>query len=176
MKAGTMNTRIQGRVWKFGHNIDTDAMAPWKTMNASWEERRAHVLHTRPGFVDQVAAGDIIVAGRNWGCGSSREQATENIKRLGVAAVVAESFGRIFFRNAIAIALPGIVCPGVHDAFEEGDEMIIDLESSGIKNSTRGTALTGQPYTPDMLRILKKGGLMNVLRERLGLPEEGRRP
>jgi len=168
-----METRIQGRVWKFGHNIDTDAMAPWKSISSSWEERRAHVLQIRPGFVDQVQPGDIIVAGRNWGCGSSREQAAENIKRLGIAAVVAESFGRIFFRNAIAIALPGVACPGIYDAFEEGDSIAIDLESSRVTNQTRPIdqvppiELTGQPYTKEMLDILQKGGLMNVLKDRI---------
>jgi 3-isopropylmalate/(R)-2-methylmalate dehydratase small subunit len=168
-----METRIKGRVWKFGHNIDTDAMAPWKSISSSWEERRAHVLHIRPGFIDLVQKGDIIVAGRNWGCGSSREPAAENITRLGVAAVVAESFGRIFFRNAIAIALPGIVCPGIHDAFEEGDIMMIDLDTCRVTNQTRPAELTGQPYTKEMLDIHQKGGLMNVLKDRIARTQEG---
>jgi len=163
-----MGIGIEGRVWKFGDNVDTDVMAPWKTLNLGWEERRDSVLHTRPGFVNEVRPGDIVVAGRNWGCGSSREQAAENMKRLGVAAVVAESFGRIYFRNSIAIALPAVVCPGVHGAFEEGDRMELDLSTCLVRNVTRGLQLKGQPYTQEMLSIVEKGGLMNLLRERLG--------
>lgn len=168
-----MNECIVAKVWKFGHNVDTDVLAPWKTISASWEARRKDVLHIRPGFVDQVQTGDIVVAGRNWGCGSSREQAAENIKKLGIAAVVAESFGRIFFRNAIALALPCIVCAGVHAAFEEGDEMAIEVKTALVENRTRGIRLQGQPYTAEMLGIIAKGGLMNVLKERLALAQRG---
>lgn len=159
--------QLKGKVWKFGDDIDTDVMAPWKSISAAWEERKKDVLHIRPGFVDQVAAGDIIVAGRNWGCGSSREQAAENIQKLGVAAVLAESFGRIFFRNAIALALPCLVCPGVQAAFAEGEEALLDLETALVENRTRGTRLQGQPYTLQMIEIIEKGGLMAVLAERL---------
>jgi 3-isopropylmalate dehydratase small subunit len=162
-----METVIRGRVWKFGHNVDTDVMAPWSSLGQPWEERRKLILHIRPGFVEQVRSGDIIVAGGNWGCGSSREHAPENLKRLGIAAVVAESFGRIYFRNSVAIAFPNIACPGVHDAFDEGDEMELDLATARVRNLTRGVELQGQPYTPEMLSILEKGGLLNVLRERL---------
>jgi 3-isopropylmalate/(R)-2-methylmalate dehydratase small subunit len=125
------------------------------------------MLHIRPGFVENVRSGDIIVAGRNWGCGSSREQAPENLKLLGLGAVVAESFGRIYFRNSIAIAFPNIVCPGVWEAFEEGDEMELDLETAVVRNLTRAAELRGQPYTQAMLHIVEQGGLLNVLQERL---------
>lgn len=162
-----MNSHIKGKVWKFGHNIDTDVLAPWSSISASWEERKKDVLHIRPGFVDQVQPGDIILAGRNWGCGSSREQAAENVKKLGVAAVVAESFGRIFFRNAIALALPSVVCPGVHEAFEEGDELDLDLKTAVIENKTRNLRLQGHPYTDEMIEIIDKGGILEVLKERL---------
>lgn len=161
--------QLRGKVWKFGDNIDTDVMAPWKSISATWEERKKHVLHIRPGFVNQVAAGDIIVAGRNWGCGSSREQAAENIQKLGVAAVVAESFGRIFFRNAIALALPCLVCPGVYTAFKEGEEAAIELETALVENCTRGIRLQGQPYTLQMIEIIEKGGLLGVLKEYLSI-------
>ncbi len=162
-----MDTLIRGRVWKFGHNVDTDVMAPWSAINQPWEERRKVILHIRPEFAEQMKPGDIIVAGRNWGCGSSRENAPENLKNLGVGAIVAESYGRIFFRNSIAIALPNIACPGVHDAFEEGDEMELDLETSVVRNLTRSTELNGRPYTSEMLNIVEKGGLIEVLKERL---------
>ncbi len=159
--------KITGKVWKFGDNIDTDVLAPWKSINLSWEERKNDVMHIRPGFVDQVQEGDIIVAGRNWGCGSSREAAPQNMKNLKIAAIIAESFGRIFFRNSIAIALPSIVCPGIHNGFNEGDLLELDFESCRIRNVTKNTAFQGQPYTEDMLAIIEKGGLMNQLKERL---------
>ena len=158
---------IRGKVWKFGNNIDTDVMAPWTSIGESWEERRKVILHNRPGFVDQVKRGDIIVAGENWGCGSSRENAPANLKELGLAAIIAESFGRIYFRNAIAIAFPNVACAGVHDAFDEGDELELDLETATVKNLSKNTVLTSQPYTPEMIQIIAKGGLMNVLKEKI---------
>jgi 3-isopropylmalate/(R)-2-methylmalate dehydratase small subunit len=158
---------IRGRVWKFGDNVNTDLMAPWDTIGQPWEEIRRLVLHTRPEFAEQVQPGDVIVAGRNWGCGSSREQAPQNLKSLGIAAVVAESFGRIYFRNSIAIAFPHLACPGVAVAFEDGDEIEIELETARIRNLSRGTELRGQPYTPEMLEIVEKGGLMALLKGRL---------
>ena len=166
--------RIRGRVWKFGHNVDTDVMAPWKTLSQLWEERRSSVLHPRPEFVEQVQPGDIIVAGRNWGCGSSREQAAENLKLLGLGAVVAESFGRIYFRNCIAIAFPNVVCPGAWEAFEEGDELELELATAKVRNLTRSGELPGQPYTEGMLEIIEKGGLLKVLEERLKGGEDTR--
>ena len=162
-----MNSTIKGKVWKFGDNVDTDVMAPWNSMGEPWEERRKVILHNRPGFVDQVEPGDIIVAGENWGCGSSRENAPANLKELGLGAVLAESFGRIYFRNSIAIAFPNVACAGVHEAFDEGDELELDLETATVKNLTKNTVLTGQPYTGEMIKIIKKGGLMNVLKERM---------
>jgi 3-isopropylmalate/(R)-2-methylmalate dehydratase small subunit len=162
-----VETTIRSRVWKFDHDVDTDVMAPWNSLGLPWEERRKAMLHIRPGFVENVRSGDIIVAGRNWGCGSSREQAPENLKLLGLGAVVAESFGRIYFRNSIAIAFPNIVCPGVWEAFEEGDEMELDLETAVVRNLTRAAELRGQPYTQAMLHIVEQGGLLNVLQERL---------
>jgi 3-isopropylmalate dehydratase small subunit len=162
-----MEKSINGRVWMFGDNIDTDVLAPGKGLNLEWEERKGFVLNIRPGFVDEVKPGDIIIAGKNWGCGSSREQAAENVKNLGVAAVVAESFGRIFFRNALAIALPAVVCEGVSTSFEEGDTMELDLKQSTIRNPSSGKELDCVPYTDDMLAMIEKGGILNVLKERL---------
>jgi 3-isopropylmalate/(R)-2-methylmalate dehydratase small subunit len=119
-----------------------------------------------------VSPGDIIVAGRNWGCGSSREQAPENVKLLGVGAVIAESFGRIYFRNCVAIAFPNLVCSGIATACEEGDELEVDLGSGLVRNLTRGTELQGEGYTPEMLEIVEKGGLLKMLEERLGAAGE----
>ena len=162
-----MSTLIRGRAWKFGDNIDTDVMAPWNTLSLPWEERRKTVLHIRPEFIERVQPGDIIVAGRNWGCGSSREQAPENLKSLGLGGVLAESFGRIYFRNCVAIAFPNLACPGVHAACEEGDEVEFDIRTGRVSNLTRGTELRANPYTEDMLSIVEQGGLLEVLRHRM---------
>ncbi len=162
-----MSRVIRGRVWKFGDNVDTDVMAPWNTLALPWDERRKTVLHIRPEFVQRVQPGDLIVAGRNWGCGSSREQAPENLKLLGLTAVIAESFGRIYFRNCVAIAFPNLACPGVYAACEEGDEIEVDIGNGRVSNLTRGVELRAHPYTEDMLKIIEQGGLLEVLRQRV---------
>src|SRR3990172_7461501 len=107
---------VRGRVWKFGDDVDTDAMAPWNTLALPLEERRAQLFPGRPGLVAGGGTGALIVGGRIFGCGSSREQAPENLRLLGVAGVVAESFGRIYFRNCVAMAFPNLPCPGLHAA------------------------------------------------------------
>jgi len=170
-----MQSVIRGRVWVFGDNVDTDVMAPWNTLTLPWEERRKAVLAVRPEFVERVQPGDIVVAGRNWGCGSSREQAPENLQLLGVAAVVAESFGRIYFRNCVAIAFPNLACPGIHAACADGDEVEIDVRSGRVHNRTRDLVLQAQRYAPDMLAILDAGGLLEVLKRR-GAAGGGERP
>ncbi len=160
-------TVIRGKVWKFGDNVNTDVMAPGFAFHAPWEEVKKLILHIHPKFTQEVKPGDIIVAGRNWGCGSSREQAPTNLKRLGISCVVAESFGRIFFRNSIAIAFPVIVCPGVTEVFTEGDELELELENSLVKNITTGKELRGELLSADMLAIIKKGGIIAALKERI---------
>ncbi len=164
---------LRGRVWKFGHDVDTDVMAPWGVIARPFEERRGHVLKIRPEFAAEVAPGDLIVAGRNWGCGSSREQAPENLALLGVAAVVAESFGRIYFRNAIAQAFPNVACPGIWEATEDGDELELDLATATVSNRRTGAVLVGQPYTSEMLSIIESGGLLEVLRQKVAAGELG---
>ena len=170
-----MESVIRGRVWVFGDNVDTDVMAPWNTLSLPWEERRKAVLAVRPEFVERVQPGDVVAAGRNWGCGSSREQAPENLQLLGVAAVVAESFGRIYFRNCVAIAFPNLACPGIHAACADGDEVEIDVRSGRVHNRTRDLVLQAQRYAPDMLAILDAGGLLEVLKRR-GASGGGERP
>lgn len=160
-------SELRGRVWKFGHNVDTDVMAPWGVIAKPFEERRPHLLPIRPEFVKEVQPGDLIVAGRNWGCGSSREQAPENLALLGVAAVLAESFGRIYFRNAIARAFPNLTCPGIFEQTEDGDELEVDVRAASVHNLRTGAILQAQPYTPEMLAIIDAGGLLEVLRRRV---------
>jgi 3-isopropylmalate dehydratase small subunit len=162
-----MSASVRGRVWIFGDDVDTDAMAPWSTLTAPWEERRAAILSTRPEFALRVQPGDLIVAGRNFGCGSSREHAPENLKLLGLGGVVAESFGRIYFRNCVAIAFPNLACPGIHAACEDGDDVEFDVRTGCVRNHTRGVDLAAPPWTPDMVEILAQGGLLEVLRRRV---------
>lgn len=157
-----------GRAWCFGDDVDTDVMAPWEGITEPFERRRHRVLHPRPEFAAEVRPGDVVVAGRNWGCGSSREQAPENLKLLGVAVVLAESFGRIYFRNAVAIAFPNLVCPGITGAVREGDELTVDVRAATVHSRRTGAVLRGEPYTPEMLAIIEAGGLLEVLRARFG--------
>ncbi len=160
-------TLIKGKVWKFGDNVNTDVMAPGFAFNAPWEELKRVILHIHPKFTQEAKPGDVIVAGKNWGCGSSREQAPANLKRLGIGCVVAESFGRIYFRNSVALAFPSIVCPRVAEAFDEGDELELELGSARVRNITKGNELKGEPLSKDMLAIIAKGGIIPALRERL---------
>lgn len=157
---------IRGRVWKFGDDIDTDVITPGIYLDAPMDEMRKHVLEVvNPRFASEVRPGDIIVAGRNFGCGSSRETAPEAIKALGIGAVVAASFARIFFRNAIAIGLPIISCPNVAETFDEGQELELDLTNARVRNVTTGAVLQAEALAPEMLDVLTKGGIASLLEE-----------
>lgn len=159
-----MSIVVTGKVWKFGDHINTDYMAPSFVREASWEERKKHILHIHNAFTEGCQPGDVIVAGKNFGCGSSRESAPANLKQLGIGCVVAESFGRIFFRNCIAIALPVVACKGVSDIFEEGDQLQLDFENSLVKNLTTGKEMKGPKLTADLMNIVKEGGILNLLK------------
>ncbi|MBT3549775.1 MAG: 3-isopropylmalate dehydratase [Rhodospirillaceae bacterium] len=156
---------VDGKVWKFGDDINTDFMAPSFSKGMEWEQAKKTILHIHEGFTEGVAEGDVIVAGANFGCGSSRQQAPANLKMLGIGCVVAESFGRIFFRNAVAIALPVMACPGISEAFNEGDDLQLDFEKSLVKNVTQGTEMQGALMPEDLLKIVRAGGVMAVLKE-----------
>ena len=159
-----MGIFVTGKVWKFGDNINTDYMAPSFSENDPWEVRKKHILHIHPVFAEQFKPGDVIVAGKNFGCGSSREEAPENLKRLGVGCVAAESFGRIFFRNCIGIALPILVCKGVSELFDEGDHLEMRFETSLVRNLTKGKEVTGQPLSSNLINIVKMGGILALLK------------
>jgi len=155
---------VKGKVWKFGDSIDTDVITPGKYLTLPMDELRLHVMEPiDPDFSREVKEGDVIVAGRNFGCGSSREQAAEALKSIGIRAVAAESFARIFFRNAIAIGLPVLACDGVSKAFDEGDEMELDLRMAEIRNLTRGTSLVAKKLPKQMLEIIEAGGAISLL-------------
>ena len=160
-----MLTIIRGKTWRFGDNVDTDVITPGIYMDAPMEEMKKHVLESlNPRFPREVEPGDVIVAGKNFGCGSSRETAPDAIKALGVGAVVAESFARIFFRNAVAIGLPILPCPGVASSFEEGEEVEVDIPRAIVRNCTRNITIAGPPLSKDILDILSQGGILTVLK------------
>ena len=158
--------KTRGRIWTFGDNIDTDVIIPATHLQlSSPDQLAAHCMEPiNPGFAQAVRPGDIIVAGRNFGCGSSREHAPVAIKASGVAAVVAGSFARIFFRNAINIGLPVIECQGLREVVSEGDELEIDLDGGSIRQIKNGAAHPIEPYPPFIQTIIEHGGLMNFFR------------
>lgn len=160
---------IQGKVFKYGDDVNTDVIFPGKyTYTISDpKEMAAHALEDLdPSFIQRVEAGDVIVGGRNFGCGSSREQAAVCLREAGVGAVVARSFARIFFRNAINAGLPVLVCPDAVDALSEGDRVTVDLAAGTLSHGDRRFAF---PALPDEVRgILESGGLIPYTRQRLG--------
>ena len=156
---------VTGRVWKFGDNINTDYMHPAFGRDEPWERRKKYILHIHKAFTEVCEPGDVIVAGKNFGCGSSREGAPANLKRLGIGCVVAESFGRIFFRNCIAVALPVMGCRGVFDLFSEGDRLRLDFDSALAKNLSTGKSIQGPRLSPDLVGIVKAGGILELLKK-----------
>ena len=157
---------MKGKVWKFGNDVDTDAISPTKYASDPQETLMKHVLDViNPKFPMEVKPGDIIVAGSNFGCGSSRENAPAVVKALGVGAIVAESFARIFFRNCIAIGLPAVTCSDVSGSFEDGDELELDLGTGKITNLTKGKNIYAQPLPEQMVHMLLQGGILPVLKD-----------
>ena len=160
---------IKGRVFKYGVNVDTDVIIPARYLNLS--EARELAEHCMEDidkeFVHKVKPGDIMVADTNFGCGSSREHAPLAIKGAGVSAVVAKSFARIFFRNAINIGLPLLESAEAVDAAESGDELEIDLAQGKIKNLTRHEEFAAKPYPPFMNDLIAAGGLVEYTKKRL---------
>ncbi len=155
---------IRGRAWKFGHDISTDLLSPGAYAVDPLEVRMIHTLESvNPVFASEVEAGDVVIAGRNFGCGSSRETAPENLKALGVTCVAAESLSRLFMRNAVAIGLPVLICAGVHEAFGDGDEVEIDLAAGTIASGDGERRLQGEPLPPAMRDILAAGGIVALL-------------
>ena len=157
--------QAKGTVFKFGDNVDTDVIIPARYLNSSDPAELAkHCMEDiDKEFVNQVKKGDIIVADKNFGCGSSREHAPIAIKAAGVSCVIAETFARIFYRNAINIGLPIIECPEASRGIEAGDEVEIDFDSGIIYNRTKGTQFQGQAFPPFMQKIIAEGGLINYI-------------
>jgi len=157
---------LHGRVWKLDHDISTDVLSPGPYALDPVEVQKLHVLESvNPAFASEVKPGDVIVAGRNFGCGSSRETAPENLKALGVACVAAESLSRLFMRNAIAVGLPVLICAGVHEAFADEDVIEIDLATGRVVNRANGSELQGDSLPEEMRRILAAGGIIAMLND-----------
>ena len=157
-----------GNVFKYGNNVDTDVIIPARYLNATkGEELAKHCMEDiDKEFVSKVQKGDIIVANKNFGCGSSREHAPLAIKCAGVSCVIAETFARIFYRNAINIGMPINECPEAARAIEGGDVVEIDFDSGVITNKTRNESYQGQAFPPFMQKIIEAGGLVNYINEK----------
>ncbi|MHB0857970.1 MAG: 3-isopropylmalate dehydratase small subunit [Anaerolineae bacterium] len=160
---------ITGRVWKYGDNVDTDAIIPARYLNTSSEaELAAHCMEDiDPTFARKVQPGDMIVAGKNFGCGSSREHAPVAIKASGVSCVIAETFARIFFRNAINIGLPILECAEAAADIEAGQTLEVDLAAGRITNRDSGKVYNATAYPPFMLELIEAGGLIEYTRRKL---------
>jgi 3-isopropylmalate/(R)-2-methylmalate dehydratase small subunit len=156
------------RAWVFGDDVDTDVIVPGRYMKFGIEEIAPHCFETlAPEFASAVRQGDIIVAGRNFGAGSSREQAPAALKHLGVAALVAESFAGLFYRNALNLGLPAVVCAQAK-RIRDGDSVLVDAEAGRIENRTSGETLSCEPIPGHLLEMVRDGGLLAHLEKRLG--------
>jgi 3-isopropylmalate/(R)-2-methylmalate dehydratase small subunit len=162
-----MSGNLTGRAWTFGDNIDTDVLAPGIYMKLPVEEVAQHCLEAvDPEFAAKVQPGDIVVGGENFGMGSSREQAPQALKVLGVGAVLAKSFARIFYRNALNLGLPALFFREA-DEVSAGDRLDLDLAAGQVRNLTTGVTYAVAPIPPHLLEMILMGGLMPHLKMRL---------
>ncbi len=162
---------MKGKCWKFGNNINTDEIIPARYLNTTdTKELASHCMEDAdPGFMKNAKPNDVIVAGENFGCGSSREHAPIAIKAAGMSCVVAKSFARIFFRNAINIGLPIFECPEAVEQIKEGDEIEVNLATGEILNNTSSKRFKFEPFPPEMQEIIKSGGLMNFVKRKMNV-------
>jgi 3-isopropylmalate/(R)-2-methylmalate dehydratase small subunit len=155
------------KAWVFGDNVDTDVIAPGRYMKFGIEEIAKHCLESvSPAFASSVQENDCVVGGRNFGAGSSREQAPEALKHLGVAVLIAESFAGLFYRNAINLGLPAVTCTGAK-RIRQGDELEVDLENGRIHDRTTGETLDCEPVPAFLMTIIRDGGLLPHLEKKL---------
>lgn len=159
--------KVKGRVFKYGNDVDTDVIIPARYLNTSGErELASHCMEDiDPQFTKKVQKGDIIVAGDNFGCGSSREHAPIAIKASGIKLVIAASFARIFYRNSINIGLPIWECPEAAAEIAAGDEVRADLDEGTITDVTTGKTFKARPFPPFIQNIIEAGGLINSLKK-----------
>jgi 3-isopropylmalate dehydratase small subunit len=160
--------QYKGRVWIFGDHVDTDAIIPARFLNVSDKKVLAEncFADMRPDFHGTVEPGDVIVGGRNFGCGSSREHAPLAIKEAGISVVIAGSFARIFYRNAFNIGLPLLESEEAADAFSDGDRVVVDLRSGEIKEEGDGSRVVAKAIPDFMMEIVQSGGLVSYIKEK----------
>lgn len=163
-----MTMRLSGSVFKYGDNVNTDVIIPARYLNSSDErELSAHCMEDiDPLFLKNVKPGDIIAAGKNFGCGSSREHAPIAIKAAGVSCVIAASFARIFYRNSINIGLPILECPEAAEKAQKGDRLEVNLTEGKINNLTSGESYETKPFPPFIQKIIDSEGLLNSLKNK----------
>ncbi|MEA1913552.1 MAG: 3-isopropylmalate dehydratase small subunit [candidate division WOR-3 bacterium] len=156
---------IKGKSWKFGDNIDTDVIIPARYLNLTEPSELVKYLFEplRENFVSKVKRGDLLIAGENFGCGSSREHAPIAIKASGISCVIAKSFARIFYRNSFNIGLPLIICPDIVEEIEEGDEIEVDLKRGEIFNRTKEKEYSFPPFEKLMMNLIEHNGLIPYL-------------
>ncbi|MHB8245004.1 MAG: LeuD/DmdB family oxidoreductase small subunit [Acidimicrobiales bacterium] len=158
------DTRFAGKAWLFGPDISTDMLSPGQYVHESPEIRLRHVLEAaRPEFASQVQVGDIVVAGANFGCGSSRESAPQHLKDLGVSVVLADSIARIFARNAIALGLPALSCPGISAVVEDQESLEVDIVAGEVSIGGGRKVLAADRIPDSMLDVLRHGGIEKLL-------------
>jgi 3-isopropylmalate/(R)-2-methylmalate dehydratase small subunit len=164
-----MKTTFKGIAFTFGKNLDTDQIYPGQYLELSQvEDIKQHALEgADPDFVKKFKPGDIIVAGTNFGCGSSREHAAIALKAVGTSVILAESFARIFYRNAINLGLPLLVIPGITDRVTSGDTLKIDLKNGMVHNQSTGAELKVQPMSGYVFEILESGGIKPLVKKQL---------
>ena len=157
--------KAQGKILKYGDNVDTDVIIPARYLNSfDAKELASHAMvDIDPTFVDRLEPGDIMVAGSNFGCGSSREHAPLALKTAGVSCVIARSFARIFYRNSINIGFPILECPEAADAIEEGDQVEVDFDAGIIRDLTKSTEFKAQPFPEFLQKMIEANGLVNYV-------------
>lgn len=159
----------KGKAFVFGENIDTDQIYPGRFVELTdVADVAKHAMEgADPKLVNEFKPGDIIVAATNFGCGSSREHAAVTLKAIGVGAVLADSFGRIFYRNAINLGVPVLICPGICNVVKKGDMLTVDIQSGRITNETTGAIIQAQPMSDYVMNILANGGIKPMIRKQL---------
>lgn len=161
---------VKGKAFVFGANIDTDQIYPGRFLDITDpEDVGKHAMEgADPDFRQEFMAGDIIVASTNFGCGSSREHAAVTLKAIGIGAVLADSFGRIFYRNAINLGIPLVVCPGISNSVKKGDILTVDIAAGKVTNETNGVIIEAQPLVGYAMNILQNGGIKSLIRSQYG--------
>ena len=165
-----MQKVLKGKAFVYGANIDTDQIYPGRFLDLTEPDQIGkHALEgADPNFVKEVQPGDLIVASTNFGCGSSREHAAITLKSAGVGAILADSFGRIFYRNVINLGVPLIVCPGISKIVKRGDVLTVDMTTGKVVNETTGASAEAQPLSEYVMNILESGGIKPMIKKQYG--------